>query len=116
MGRRFAAFVAAGFGAMIELFGSLYGQGIVGHGALFGLAGPETLSEATTIGFLMATLTIVIAVAVMFVRDARGLGAVLVIASVVGTLAAGSLFGIGAILALVGATLALRLDRNAPLA
>ena len=116
MGRRLAAFLTAGFGAMIELFGSLYGQGVVGHGALFGLAGPQTLSEATTIGFLMATLTIAVAVALMFVRDARGLGALLVIASIVGTLAAGFLFGIGAVLALIGATLALRLDRSAPLA
>lgn len=115
MGRRLAAFLAAAFGGTIELFGSLFGQGIIGTGALFGLLGPSTRTEATMLGFVLGTVTIVAAVALMFVRDPRRLAQVVVACAVVGTLAAGTIFGLGAVLAIVGAVLAYRIDREAPL-
>lgn len=115
MGRRMAAFLAAGFGGTIELFGALLGQGVLGDGALWGLLGPETRSEATIIGFVLGSATIVAAVAVMFRRDARPLAVVIAASGLLGTLAAGTIFGLGAALALVGAVLAARLDRSAPL-
>lgn len=115
MGRRFTAFLTAASGGAIELFGALAGQGVLGSGALFGLLGPGSRTEATMLGFVLGTVTIVAAVAVMFARDARRLAAVIAIAAVIGTLAAGTIFGLGALLAIVGAILAARIDRNAPL-
>ena len=115
MGRRTAAFLTAALGGGIELFGALYGQGVMGHGMLFGLAGGGTRTEGVMIGFVLGTVTIVCAVAVMLVRDTRWLSVAIIVSSVVGTLAAGQLFGYGAALALIGALLATRIDRTAPL-
>jgi hypothetical protein len=115
MGRRTAAFLAAAFGGGIEIFGALYGQGVLGHGMLFGLAGEATRPEAAMIGFVLATVTIVSAVGLMMVRETRWFSAAIVLSSVVGTLVAGQMFGYGAALAFIGALVATRIDRTAPL-
>jgi len=115
MGRRTAAFLSAALGGGIELFGSLYGQGVLGHGMLFGLAGESTRTEAVVIGFALATLTIVSGVCLMLVRETRWLIAAVMLSSIVGTLVAGQVFGYGAALAFVGAVIATRIDRTTPL-
>lgn len=115
MGTRFAAFFLSVVGAGIELFGAIYGQGVIGTGMLFGMAGRESSGEAAIIGFALATLTIVAGVLLMFVRDPRSLAITLIALSTAGTLVAGQLFGIGAALGILGAILALRVDRSAPL-
>lgn len=115
MGRRTAAFLATAFGGAVELFGALYGQGVMGHGMLFGLAGDATRTEAVMIGFVLATVTIVSAVCLMLVRETRWLSVAITVSSVAGTLAAGQIFGYGAVLALLGAIIASRVDRTAPL-
>lgn len=115
MGRRTAAFLAAAFGGGIELFGALYGQGVLGNGMLFGLAGAGTRTEGVMIGFVLGAVTIVSAVCLMLVRETHWLSVAIVVSSVIGTLAAGQIFGFGAALAFVGAILATRIDRTAPL-
>jgi hypothetical protein len=115
MGQRFGAFFATVLGGGLELFGALGGQGVLGHGMLFGLLGPETRTEAVIVGIVMAAVTLVCGVLLMFVRDTRPLAAIIAVAGIVGTLAAGALFGLGALIALVGVVLAVRLDRSAPL-
>jgi hypothetical protein len=62
-----------------------------------------------------AGVTLVAAILLMFVRDVRPLVVVLLAAGAVGTLAAGLLFGVGALLALLGSIIALTVDREAPL-
>jgi hypothetical protein len=115
MGRRTAAFLAAALGGGIELFGALYGQGVLGDGMLFGMAGEATRPAAATLGFALGMLTIVAGVGLMLVREPRWLAAGIAAAAIVGTLLAGQIFGYGAALALVGALIATRIDRTAPL-
>lgn len=115
MGRRTAAFLLAAFGGCIELFGALYGQGVMGHGMLFGLLGDATRTEGTMIGFVLGTATLVGAVGLMFVRETRWLTLAILVSSVAGTLAAGLLYGFGATLAMFGAIIATRIDRTASL-
>jgi len=115
MGWRLSAFVAVILGGAFELFGALFGQGVRGTGLLFGIGGMDTLSEAAVIGTLVAVATLVLGVLIMFVRDARPAALILAVLAVGGTLAAGTLFGVGAALVLVGALLAVRLDRTVPL-
>jgi hypothetical protein len=115
MGRRTAAFVATALGGGIELFGAIYGQGVLGEGMLFGMAGPDTRPAAAMIGFVLGSATIVAGVGLMLVRATRWLSAVVAVAGIGGTLVAGSMFGYGAALALVGALIATRIDRTAPL-
>jgi len=115
MHRRYTAFLLIAAGGAVELFGALFGQGVLGSGALFGLLGPGTRSEATAVAFFLGVATIVCGVLVMFRQDARVLAAIAVVGAVVGTLAAGLIFGVGAGLAVVGSVLAARLDRTVPL-
>lgn len=115
MGRRTVAFLATAFGGAIELFGALYGQGVLGHGMLFGLAGESTRTEAVMIGFVLGAATLMAAVGLMLVRETRWLSALIIVAGVVGTLVAGFVYGLGAALALVGGLVAARIDRTAPL-
>ena len=115
MDRRTAAFLAAALGGGIELFGALYGQGVLGHGMLFGALGEATRGEAAMIGFVLATATIVSGVFLMLVRETRWPSVVIIASSVVGTLVAGQVFGYGAAAALIGALIAARVDRTAPL-
>jgi hypothetical protein len=51
----------------------------------------------------------------MLVRETRWLSLAIALSSIAGTLAAGQLFGYGAALALIGAIIATRIDRSAPL-
>lgn len=111
MGRRTTAFLLAAFGGGYEIFGALVGQGMLGHGMFFGLAGDATRAPAAMIGFALATATIVAAVGLMMVRETRWLSVAIVVFSIVGTLVAGQTFGYGAALALAGALLATRIDR-----
>ncbi|MCI0582999.1 MAG: hypothetical protein L0227_08925 [Chloroflexi bacterium] len=115
MGRRIAAFLAVALGGGIELFGALYGQGVLGHGALFGTLGDGTRAEAAVIGFGLGALTIVAGVGVMLAREPRWLAAAVVSLGVTGTLIAGPMFGYGALMAAVGALVAGLIDRTAPL-
>lgn len=115
MGRRTAAFLLAAFGGGYEIFGALVGQGMLGHGMLFGLAGEATRAPAAMIGFGLATATIVAAVLIMMIRETRWLSLAIAMFSVVGTLVAGQTFEYGAALALVGAILATRINRTVPL-
>ena len=115
MGRRTAAFLMAAFGGGLELVGALYGQGVLGHGMLFGIAGDATRSDATTIGFVLGPVTIVLAVCLMLVRDTRWVVALIVAVGLIGTLVAGQMFGYGAGLALIAAVVATRIDRTAAL-
>ena len=115
MGRRTAAFLAAAIGGGIELFGAIGGQGVLGQGMFFGLAGEATRTEAVVIGFVLGTATIVCAVGLMLVRETRWLATVIVLSSAVGTIVTGQIFGYGALLALLGAVVATRIDRTAPL-
>ncbi|MES2210275.1 MAG: hypothetical protein V4515_08830 [Chloroflexota bacterium] len=115
MGRRTVAFLFAALGGGFEIFGALVGQGMLGRGMLFGLAGEATRAPAAMIGFALATATIVGAVGLMMVRETRWLSVALVVFSVVGTLVAGQVFGYGAALALVGALIATRVDKAVPL-
>jgi hypothetical protein len=87
----------------------------MGNGMLFGLAGAETRTEGVVIGLVLGVVTIVSAVCLMLVRETRWLSIAIAVSSVLGTLAAGQLFGFGAALAFVGAIVATRVDRTAPL-
>ena len=115
MRRRYTAFFLTAAGGAIELFGALFGQGVVGSGALFGLLGAGTRSEATAVAFFLGVATIVCGVLMMFRQDARVLAAIAAVAAVVGVLAAGLIYGAGAALAVIGSVLAARLDRTVPL-
>ena len=115
MMRRFWAFLFMLFGAAVMFFGAMYGQGMAGTGMLFGAAGESTATAGAFIGIAAAGVTLVTAVLLMFVRDVRPLVVVALAAGVVGTLAAGLLFGVGALLALLGSAVALTVDREAPL-
>jgi hypothetical protein len=115
MGRRFVAFLLALFGVAVMLFGAIYGQGMAGTGMFFGAAGVDTATMGAFIGMAAAGVTLVAAILLMFVRDVRPLVVVLLVAGAVGTLAAGLLFGVGALLALLGSLVALTVDREAPL-
>ena len=115
MGRRFLAFLAALLGVAGMLFGAIYGQGMAGTGMFFGAAGVDTATVGAFIGIATAGVTLVAAILLMFVRDVRPLAVVLALAGVVGTLAAGLLFGVGALLAILGSAIALTVDREAPL-
>ncbi len=115
MGRRTAAFLLTALGGGYEIFGALVGQGMLGHGMLFGLAGDATRAPAAMVGFAIATATIVAAVGLMMVRETRWLSVAIVVFSIVGTLVAGQMFGYGAALALAGALIATRINRMVPL-
>lgn len=115
MMRRFLALLFMLFGAAGMFFGAMYGQGMAGTGMFFGAAGESTATVGALIGLVAAGVTLVTSVLLMFVRDVRPLVVIALIAGTVGTLAAGLLFGVGALLALVGSGIALTVDREAPL-
>jgi hypothetical protein len=115
MTRRDVAFLLAAIGAGAEFFGAMFGQGVRGGGLLFGLGGPDTINLATVIGLAAAAISLVMAVRIMFVPDARTAGRVLIGAAIVGTLAAGPIFFATSIPAIAGGLLALRLDATEPL-
>lgn len=116
MSRRYVAFLVALAGAGAQLFGSIVGQGMMGQGMLFGAAGPDTSGAGALVGLVAAVASLFAAVLLMLVRDVRAPVAVLLVAGALGTLAAGFVFGVGALIALVGARLARGVDRSAPVA
>lgn len=116
MGRRTLAFLAAALGGGIELFGSIYGQGVAGQGILFGALGEATRDEGAIIGFVLATATIAAGVTLMLLRETRWAALVIAACALVGTAVAGQTFGYGALVALGGAALAAVVDRTVPLA
>jgi hypothetical protein len=115
MNRRFVAFLMMLFGAAVMFFGAMYGQGMQGTGLFFGAADGSTSTAGALIGIAAAAVTLVVSVLLMFVRDVRPLVVIALAAGAVGTLAAGLLFGVGALLALLGSAIALTVDREAPL-
>jgi hypothetical protein len=110
--RRELAFLVALLGSGFQLFGAMYGQGMRGDGMLFGAWGPDTATLGALIGIVAACASIAAAVSLMLRPDVRPAVAVLVVAGVVGTLAAGTLFGVGAGLAILGGLGALTLDES----
>lgn len=116
MSRRDLAFLLAAIGAGAQFFGAMVGQGMLGDGLLFGLAGPQTGNLAAVIGLLAAALAMVLAVRLMFVDDTRATGRVLVVTVIIGTLAAGPIYLVTAIPTLLGGLIAWRTDvRPSPL-
>jgi hypothetical protein len=115
MGRRYAAFLLAAVGAGAEFFGAMVGQGLLGQGLVFGLAGPGTVHVAVLLGVLAATVSLVAAVMIMFVADARTLGRVLIAAGILGSIAAGPIFALTALAAVGGGLIALRIDASIPI-
>jgi hypothetical protein len=113
MTRRDLAFVLATLGAGAQFFGAMVGQGMLGHGLLFGLAGSSTGNIAAVIGLLAAGVALVAAVRLMFVADARTTGRVLVATAVVGSLAAGPIYLATALPTLLGGLIASRSPEQA---
>jgi hypothetical protein len=99
-----------------ELAGAIGGLGIRGIGFAVGGGGLIPASLGVGIAISMAIATICCAVAIMFVRDARPLAAIIVFASLVATIAGGPFAAIGGLFGLGAAGLAFRLDRTASLA
>jgi len=112
---RYTAFGLGVAAAVLQLAGSIMGLGIAGVGFLFGSAGiaSATLGVGMTISFAIATLFC--AVAIMFVRDPRPLGIVIVVAGVGAALAGGPWVLVGTALALMSGWFTFRLDRTAAL-
>ena len=113
--RRYVAFLVALMGAGFQFFGAMVGQGMLGDGMLFGVAGAETADAGALLGTVAAIVSLGAAVSLMLVRDVRRLAAGLFMVGILGMLAAGTLFGVGAAIAALGGAIALTVDRNASL-
>ncbi len=109
---RYAAFFLGVVAGVLELAGAIMGLGIAGVGFLFSAAGPLPASMGAGIGIVMAVATVFLAVAVMFVRDARPLALSLIVVSVGAAIAAGPFAVPGALAGMAAAVLAYRLDRE----
>jgi hypothetical protein len=116
MTRRDVAFLLAALGSGAGFFGAMVGQGMLGSGLLFGLGGPGSVDIATLIGIVSASVGLVAAVALMFARDTRRLGRVVVGAAVIGGLACGGVYILTAVPAILGGLIATRVDPSRPLA
>jgi hypothetical protein len=112
---RRVSFLVAVFGAGLELFGAIVGQGMLGEGMLFGAAGPGTAILGALVGIACALVSLVAGVLLMFVRDVRPLAVLIVVAGLFGSLAAGPQFALGAGVTCIGAVIALSVDRSASL-
>jgi predicted signal transduction protein with EAL and GGDEF domain len=112
---RYAAFALGILAGTLELAGAIGGLGIRGIGFAFGGGGLVPASLGVGIAMTMAIATIFCAVAIMFVRDARFLAAMIIFASIVATLAGGPFAAVGGVVGLCAAGLAYRLDRSANL-
>lgn len=112
---RYAAFALGILAGALELAGAIGGLGIRGVGFAFGGGGLIPASLGVGVAMTMAIATIFCAVAIMFVRDARFLGALIVFASIVAALAGGPFATIGGLVGLGAASVTLRLDRDASL-
>jgi hypothetical protein len=112
---RYGAFALGILAGVLELAGSIGGLGIRGIGFTFGGGGLIPASLGVGMAISMAIATIFCAVAIMFVRDARPLAAIIVFASVGAAIAGGPFAAIGGLVGLGSATFAFRLDRTASL-
>lgn len=113
---RYAAFALGILAGVLQLAGAIGGLGIRGVGFAFGGGGLVPASMGVGMAITLAIATIFCAVAIMFVRDARFLAGIIVIASVGATIAGGPWAAIGGLIGLGAAALAFRLDRAAALA
>lgn len=113
---RYAAFALGILAGVLELAGAVGGLGIRGIGFAFGGGGMISASLGVGMAMTMAIATVFCAVAVMFVRDARLLAAVIVFAAVGAAIAGGPFAALGGIVGMCAAALAFRLDRSASLA
>lgn len=112
---RYGAFALAVLAGVLELAGAIGGLGIRGIGFAFGGGGLLPASLGVGIAITMAIATIFCAVAIMFVRDARPLAAIIVFAAVGAAIAGGPFAAIGGLVGLASAALTFRLDRTASL-
>jgi len=109
---RYLSFFLGVVAGVFELAGAIMGLGIAGVGFLFAAAGPLPPSMGVGFAMILAIATIFLAVAIMFVRDARPLALVLIVASVGAGIAGGPFAVPGALLGMAAAALAYRLDRG----
>jgi hypothetical protein len=108
---RYLSFFVGVLAGVLELAGAIMGLGIAGVGFLFSAAGPLPPSMGVGFAMILAIATIFLAVAIMFVRDARLLGLVLIVASVGAGIAGGPFAVPGALAGMAAAAIAYRLDR-----
>lgn len=110
---RYAAFFLGVLSGVLELAGAIMGLGIAGVGFyFFSWGGPLPPSMGVGFAIILAIATVFLATAVMFVRDARPLALMLIVASVGAGLAGGPFAVPGAIAGLLAAVLAYRIDRE----
>ncbi len=108
---RYLSFFLGVVAGVFELAGAIMGLGIAGVGFVFAAAGPLSLSMGVGFAMILAIATVFIAVAIMFVRDARPLGLFLIVASVGAGIAGGPFAVPGALAGIAAAVLAYRIDR-----
>lgn len=116
---RIAVFVLALIGALIGLVGTMSGLGLTAIAG--GLAQSQAAEQAATevggrllLGFVAAIVTIVAGSAVLARKAPRPWGIVLIVANLVGLVAAGGFYLFGGILGLVAGLLALVVRREVP--
>ena len=112
---RYTAFGLGLSAGVLELAGAIMGLGIAGVAFSFGGGGLIPATVGVGMAMALAVATIFCAVAIVFVRDARPLGLVIVVASVGAAVAGGPWALIGASTGLVAAWLTFRIDRTAAL-
>lgn len=109
---RYTAFFLGALAGVLELAGAIMGLGIAGAGFVFSAGGPLAPSLGVGVAIAMAVGTIFLATTVMFVRDARPIALVLLVASIGAGLAGGPYAVPGAIAGIASAVFAYRLDRT----
>ena len=109
---RYLSFFLGVLAGVLELAGAIMGLGIAGVGFVFTASGPLPPSMGVGFAIIMAIATIFLAVAVMFVRDARPAGLMLIVASVGAGIAGGPFAVPGGLAGILAAVLAYRLDRE----
>ena len=108
---RYAAFFLGVLSGVLVLAGAIMGLGIAGVGFVFAVGGPLPASMGVGFAIVLAIATIFLAVGVMFVRDARPIGLMLIVVSVGAAIAGGPFAVPGALAGIAAAFLAYRLDR-----
>ncbi|MEO5965143.1 MAG: hypothetical protein ABIR11_06735 [Candidatus Limnocylindrales bacterium] len=112
---RYAAFFFAVLAGVLELAGAIMGLGIAGVGFVFGSLGQPPASIGVGIALVCAIATIFLGTVIMFVRDARPIGLMLIAASIGAGMAGGPWVVPGMAAGLIAATLTFRLDLTRPL-
>ena len=104
---RYTAFFLGVTAGVLELAGAIMGLGIRGVGFVFARWRPLPTSMGVGFAIILAIATIFVAVAIMFVRDARPLGLFLIVFASVGAAIAGGPFAVpGALCGMAAAVLA----------